>query len=159
MLYRSVLLSGISRTCVYIPSHRASSGHRVQCSGVWIADYRLQRRRGCWHSKCWCCVQDIAAEACELAQWRHNGLEPLRRRRCQWWRTVAVMVDRSTVCHRLATCVRILCTLNSIPCSAGCRIFNKWCRWYGHACTWPAVSCRCPSLILRLCPGCRESSW
>ena len=140
-----MLLSGISWTFMYLPSHWASSGHRIWCSGVWNADHWLWWRWGCWHSKCWHCVQDIAAEARELTQWWRDGLEPLRQHRCQQQWLVAVTMDRSTMCHHVAPCVRILRSHYSIPCTAGCHLFNKCCWRDGHIYTWSAISRECPS--------------
>lgn len=149
--YWSLLLSGLSWTDVYFPSHGAPSRHGVQCSGVRNADYRLWQRRRCWHSKHRDCVEDVAAEACEHAHSRRDGFKP----DWQWWWHFAVTVHRPAICHHSAPRVCSLCTPNSIPCTANRHVFNKQCRWSGTVSTWFAVTCRCPSseqaLICRTC--------
>ena len=139
MLY--VLLSGVSWTDVYLPSHGASARHGVQCSGVWNADYWLRWRRRCWHSKRRDCFEDVAAETCEHERSERDGFKPNWQRR----RRVAVAVDRPAVCHHSAACVCSLCTVNSIPRAAGRPVFDKRRRRAGSVSTRSTTAFRCPS--------------
>ena len=135
----SVLLSGVSWTDVYVPSHGASSRHGVQRPRVWNTDYWLWRGRHHWHSKCRDTAKDVATKACEHT--RCDRSKP----NWQRWRHAVALV-RPAVCHYSAPCVCNLCTPDSIPRTAGRDVFDKQCRWGSSVSPGPTVTCqRCPS--------------